>query len=93
MHCGKLSSSDQVVLQALVCGLVDEEIREEVLVCNEERTIEATVKIVEAKEARRRFAKHLGVSDLVSTGVNRITAYKKEQFQQINDRQKCDYCM
>ena len=34
-----VSYSDQVVLHALVRGLVDEEIREEVLVCNEERTL------------------------------------------------------
>ena len=87
-----VSYSDQVVLHALVRGLADEEIREEVLASCEEKSLDDTVKLVEAKEAGRRSAKHLGASDLASSEVNKMTAYKKEQSQQVKDQQKCDYC-
>ena len=39
----EVSYSDLVVLHALVHGLADEEIREEVLACSEERSLDDTV--------------------------------------------------
>ena len=59
-------------LHALVRGIIDEEIREQVLVKTEEMGLDETVKFVEAKETG-----HLVT--LASTEVSRITAYKREQ--------------
>ena len=62
----------------LVRGLCDE-IREEVLGAGEIKSLDDTVKIVEAKEAGRRSARHLGTEELASSKINRVTAYKKQK--------------
>ena len=66
-------------LHALVRGIIDEEIREQVLVKTEEMGLDETVKFVEAKETGRRSTAQLGPGTLVSSGVSLIRAYKREQ--------------
>ena len=50
----KVSYADKMILHALVKGITDEEIREQVLAKTEEMELEETVKFVEAKETGRK---------------------------------------
>ena len=68
-----------MILHALVRGITDEEIREQVLAKTEEMGLDETVKFVEAKETGWRSTAQLGPGTLASSGVSRITAYKQEQ--------------
>merc|ERR1712208_59245 len=74
-----VSYSDKMILHALVWGIVDEEIRENVLAKTEELGLEETIKFIEAKETGRRSTAQLSPGGLANTGVNKITAYKREQ--------------
>ena len=60
-------------------GITDEEIREKALAKTEEMELEETVQFVEAKETGQRSTVQLGPGILLSTGVSKITAYKKDQ--------------
>ena len=60
-------------------GITDKEIREQVLAKTEEMGLEETVKFVEAKKTGWKSTAQLGPGILASTGVRRITAYKKDQ--------------
>merc|ERR1711888_247388 len=75
----RVSYSDKMILHALVRGIVDEEIRENVLAKTEELGLEETIKFIEAKETGRRSTAQLSPGGLANTGVNKITAYKREQ--------------
>ena len=75
----RVSYSDKMILHALVRGITDEEIREQVLAKREELGLEETVKFVEAKETGQRSTVQLGQGILASTAVNKITAYKRDQ--------------
>merc|ERR1711888_308982 len=66
-------------LHALVRGITDKEIREQVLAKTEELGLEETVKFVEAKETGRRSTVQLSPGSLANTGVNKITTYKSDQ--------------
>ena len=68
-----------MILHALVRGISDEEIRENVLAKTEELGLEETIKVIEAKETGRRSTAQLSPGGLANTGVNKITAYKREQ--------------
>ena len=80
----------------MIRGLCDEEIREEVLAMGETKSLDETVKLIEAKEAGRRSAKHLGSSELASSGLNKLSAFKsrkKVDFKKDeNSQRKCEYC-
>ena len=75
----KVSYSDKMILHALVRGISDEEIRENVLAKTEELGLEETIKVIEAKETGRRSTAQLGPGGLANPGVNKITAYKRDQ--------------
>ena len=62
----KVSYADKMILHALVRGITDEEIREQVLAKTEEMGLEETVKFVEAKETGRRSTVQLGPGTLAS---------------------------
>ena len=64
-----------MIFPALVRGITDEEIREQVLAKTEELGLEETVKFVEAKETGQRSTVQLGPGTLASTQVSKITAY------------------
>ena len=68
-----------MILHALVRGISDKEIRENVLAKTEELGLEETIKFIEAKETGRRSTVQLSPGGLANTGVNQITAYKREQ--------------
>ena len=96
----KVSYADKMILHALVRGIVDEEIRENVLAKSEELGLEETVKFVEAKETGRRSTVELGTSTLANTAVSKITTYKREQKSGVITKPKeilergvqCKYC-
>ena len=96
----KVSYSDKMILHALVRGIADEEIREQVLAKTEELGLEETVKFVKAKETGRRSTVQLGPGTLASTQVSKITAYKRDKRsdfltkpKQIPERgAQCKYC-
>ena len=75
----KVSYSDKMILHALVRGIADEEIRENVLAKTEELGLEETIKFIEAKEPGRRSTVQLSPRSLANIGVNKITAYKRDQ--------------
>merc|ERR1712030_248892 len=56
----KVSYSDKMILHALVRGITDKEIREQVLAKTEEMGLDETVKFVEAKETGRRSTVQVG---------------------------------
>ena len=78
LKVGQIKNS-LMIPHALVKGITDEEIREKVLAKTEEMEFEETVQFVEAKETGQRFRVQLSPSILASTGVSKITAYKKDQ--------------
>ena len=96
----KVSYSDKMILHALVRGIADEEIRENVLAKTEELGLEETIKFIEAKETGRRSTVQLSPGSLANTGVNKITAYKREQksdattrpIETPNTEECCNYC-
>ena len=96
----KVSYSDKMILHALVRGIADEEIRENVLAKTEELGLEETIKFIEAKETGRRSTVQLSPGSLANTGVNKITAYKREQksdattrpIETPNTEERCNYC-
>ena len=75
----KVSYSDKMILHALVRGITDEEIREQVLAKTEEMGLDETIKFVEAKETGRRSTAQLGPGTLSSTGVSRIIQERAEK--------------
>ena len=95
----KVSYSDKMILHALVRGIADEEIRENVLAKTEELGLEETIKFIEAKETGRRSTVQLSPGSLANTGVNKITAYKREQkndattrpIETPNTEERCNY--
>ena len=50
-----------------------------VLAKTEELGLEETIKVIEAKETGRRSTAQLGPGGLANPGVNKITAYKRDQ--------------
>ena len=96
----RVSYSDKMILHAMVRGIADEEIREQVLAKTEELGLEETVKFVEAKETGRRSTVELGTSTLANTAVSKITTYKREQKSGVITKPKeilergvqCKYC-
>ena len=74
-----MSVSKKHPVYALVTGLVDEEIREQVLAQTVEKSLDETVKFIEAKETGCRSLAQLNSGGLASTGINKVTAYRREQ--------------
>ena len=81
-------------------GIIDEEIREQVLAKTEELGLQETVKFVEANETGRRSTVQLGPATLSSTAVSKITTYKRDQKSGVITKPKeilergvqCKYC-
>ena len=96
----KVVNSDKMILHALVRGITDKEIREQVLAKTEELGLEETVKFVEAKETGRRSTVQLSPNTLANIGVNKVTAYKRDQRSDVitkpmdnpNAGARCMYC-
>ena len=89
-----------MILHALVRGITDKEIREQVLAKTEELGLEETVKFVEAKETGRRSTVQLSQDSLANIGVIKVTAYKRDQRNDVitkpvetpNAGARCVYC-
>ena len=94
-----MSFADKEILHCLVKGLVDEDIRKQVLGVVEEMDLENTVKYVEAKESGKKAGDYL---DSGEADVNKMTGYKQVQREQqlagrtkpdvLVDEARCKYC-
>ena len=96
-----VSYADQEILHCLVKGLVDDDIRSQVLGATEEMDLEATVKFIEVKEAGKKANSYLdnGGNEAL---VNRVTGYKRAQKDDLiiglqaegdgTTVQKCKFC-
>ena len=94
MDCDEdVSYSENVILHALVKGLADSEIQQEVLADGEDKCLDETVKYVEAKEAGKRSVGQLGEAGLSSSQLNKLTLYKAaQQDKMMGPSEKCCYC-
>ena len=78
-----LDYSEDIVRDALIRGLVDEDIKLDILgQCNQQMTLDETLKLSEAKEAGKRSA-HSLISPDNSASSNATSSYKqRERFKQ-----------
>ena len=87
-ECGKfVSYADSITQFKLVAGLVDEEIKEDVLSAGD-KTLEETVKIVEAKESAKR-AKSSLTQNSSQSSINKVSGENKND---IKNMKECKYC-
>ena len=94
-----VSFADKEILHCLVKGLVDEDIRKQVLGVVVEMDLENTVKFVEAKESGKKAGVYLDGGEV---DVNKVTGYKQAQREQqlagrtntdvLVDEARCKYC-
>ena len=86
--------SDRVVKTVMLNGLCNEDVRKEVLGDSglDEKSLEDTIKLVEAKEAALRSTG--GANDDQSSGVTGYSKYKKIQAtdKRLQEKGKCDSC-
>ena len=79
-ECGKfVSYADSITQFKLVAGLVDEEIKEDVLSAGD-KTLEETVKIVEAKESAKR-AKSSLTQNSSQSSINKVSGENKNDIK------------
>ena len=97
-----VSYTDKEILHCMIKGMADEEIRAQVLGCTDEMALEATVKIIEIKEAGKKAGSDLDGAETHEALVSRVLGYKKAQQQELVSgqkaegnqvaMQKCKYC-
>ena len=93
----QVSYSDTFVKYALVKGLADGEVREELLSQSPELNLDQTLAFIEAKEQGKRSQKALDGTGLASSEVNKVTAYqqgkKEDRLDGIETKKKaCKFC-
>ena len=85
-ECGKkVSYNDKVIRFKLIAGLVDLEIKEDILSMNDE-TLEETVKTIENKESGKMAKKTVGVL----TPHGQVSVVKEDN--EVGENSKCSYC-
>ena len=92
-----VSYSENVILHALVKGLSDSEIQQEVLADGEDKSLDETVKYVEAKEAVKRSVGYLGEAGLSSSQLYKLTLHKAAQQDKMlgqfeKSAERCCHC-
>ena len=92
-----VSYSENVILHALVKGLSDSDIQQEVLADGEDKSLDETVKYIEAKEAGKRSVGQLGEAGLSSSQLHKLALYKAAQQDKLlgqseKSAERCCYC-
>ena len=95
--CGKqVSYTDTFVKYALIKGLVDNEVREELLSQSPELNLDQSLAFIEAKEQGKRSHAALE-GNVASSEVHRVTAYQQDKRGELQggheaEQKPCKYC-